>query len=74
METIELKETKSKTKKIISKAILKALQDANILDEDGYSVASLEEAIAEVKQGPLFHYESWDDMIKTLQWEIDNGI
>ena len=67
-------QTNANTKKIVSKAVLKALQEANVLDEDGYSVASLEEGLADERAGRLRSFESWDDMIKTLQQEIDDGI
>jgi hypothetical protein len=48
--------------------------DAELYDEEGYSIASLEEGIADYKAGRTRSFKSWDDMMKTLQWEIDNDI
>jgi len=58
METVEA-EIKAKTE---------------LYDEDGYSIASLEEALAEERAGLGRSFSSREEMIKTLQWEIDNEI
>ena len=63
METLEIETTKR---------IL--IQEKPLYDEDGYLIASLEEGLADERAGRFRSFKSWEDMIKTLQWEIDNGI
>ena len=63
METLEIETTKR---------IL--IQEKPLYDEDGYLIASLEEGLAEERAGLGRSFASWDEMIKTLQWEIDNDI
>jgi len=50
------------------------IECAELYDEEGYSIASLEEGIADYKAGRVIANESWEEMIQKLQWEIDNGI
>ena len=50
------------------------IQDANLYDEDGYLIASLEEGLAEERAGLGMSFKSWDDMMKYIDEEIANGI
>jgi len=58
----------------IPKQIQHNRDNKELYDEDGYSIASLEEALAEEQTGLGRSFSSRDEMIKTLLWEIDNGI
>ncbi|MCL2040193.1 MAG: hypothetical protein FWG85_07165 [Bacteroidetes bacterium] len=62
METLELERNQIKT------------QNENLYDEDGYLIASLEEGLADERAGRGRTYKNWDEFIRQMQWEINNGI
>ena len=61
METLELKRPKNKIK-------------TELCDEDGYSVASLEEGIADYKAGRVMRFVSREEFMEYIDREIANEI
>jgi len=59
METLEI-ETKIRT------------QEIELYDEDGYSVASLEEGIAEYRAGLAISFKSKKDKMRYIMQELDD--
>ena len=50
------------------------IQNANLYDEDGYLIASLEEGIADYKAGRTISFKSWDDKMKYIDEVIKDDV
>jgi len=62
METLELKIPKNKIKK----------QEKELYDEDGYSIASLKEGLAEYKAGLAISFKSREDKMRYIMQGLDD--